>query len=251
MTSARVEAAARIDFNLSRGLEPEATAEWEELGGRTRAQALSRAAVMVAAIDAVDDRVRLTFPEFHSIKAEAIYDLSFSMHQDWNDDQRTAAQTAGIPEYIEAYRAKLDQQYLDPINHEAAMASLIRERTAAALRSTADGFDHASLSDITADMDIDAGVPPRFKRVMINGCADWLRRQADDLDEGGRLPYFRVDTRVVIDQDRHTALLRALSATIGRANRMASTDRISTSFIMTDNLVEAIEGVGATLPVES
>lgn len=250
MSNARIEAAARAEHNLTHGLEPEDETSWSELGGQPRAAALARAAAMVAAIDAADDRVRLTLPEFHAIEANAVRNLSYSLHQDWNDEQRAAAQAAGVPEYIHAYTARLGDQHLEPANHEAAMASLVRERLAAALRSTAEWFEHASLSEILVETDIDPAVPARFKRIMIRGCADWLTTRANELDEGGRVPYYRVNTRAVIDQDRHTALLRVLGATVDRANRIADTHRSETSFIMTDRLVEAIESAGATLPTE-
>ncbi|ACL42244.1 hypothetical protein Achl_4293 (plasmid) [Pseudarthrobacter chlorophenolicus A6] len=243
MTAARVEAAARADFNLSRGLEADDSG-WDEIGGATRAQSLARGAAIVAAIDAADDRVRLTLPEFNAIKADAIGDLSSALHQSWDVESRTAAQAAGVPDFIEQYRAALGDHYLEPANHEAAMASLVRERTAAALRSTAEHFDAASLSDITGDMDIDPAVPPRFKRIMIRGCADWLRTRADELDEETRTPYYRVNTRAVIDEDRHTALLRVLHDVVQRAKTLAVGDRRSPSFIMTDHLVAAIESIG-------
>lgn len=248
---ARIEAAARAEYNLRCGLEPDAESGWDELGGQPRAEALARATALVAAIDAADNRVRLTLPEFHAIRADAVHDLSYALHGSWDDEQRAAAQAAGIPEFLGEYQNKLADHYLEPLNHEAAMASLILERTAAALRSTADGFDHASLSDVTGAMEIDPGVSPRFKRIMIRGCADWLRTRAEELETETRTPYFRVNTRAVIDEDRHTALLRALGQVIDRSFRLASNDRIESSFIMTDRLVQAIEGVGATIPTES
>jgi hypothetical protein len=247
---ARIEAAARAEYNLSHGLEPGDEASWNELGGQPRAAALARATAMVAAIDAADDRVRLTMPEFHAIEANAVRNLSYALHQGWSDDQRAAAAAAGVPEYIHAYTARLDEQYLEPANHEAAMASLVRERLAAALRSTAEWFEHASLSDILAETDIDPAVPARFKRIMIRGCADWLTTRANELDEGGRVPYYRVNNRAVIDQDRHTAVLRAVAQVVDRSVRLARTDRMASAFIMTDRLVEAVESVGATLPTE-
>jgi hypothetical protein len=250
VTNARIEAAARTDYNLSHGLEPEDQDSWNELGGQPRAAAIARATAMVAAIDAADDRIRLTMPEFHAIEANAVRNLSYSLHQDWSDDQRAAAQAAGVPEYIHAYTTRLEDQYLEPLNHEAAMASLVRERLAAALRSTAEWFDHASLSEILAETDIDPAVPARFKRIMIRGCAQWLTTRATELDEGGRIPYYRVSSRAVIDQDRHTALLRALRSVIDRAKQLEVGDRRSPSFIMTDRLLIAIEGVGASIPVE-
>ncbi|MET4143893.1 hypothetical protein [Arthrobacter sp. UYCo732] len=250
MTNARVEAAARADFNLSRGLAAD-DSSWDEISGPTRDQALARAETLLAAIDAADDRVRLTLPEFHAIRADTARDLSMSLHSSWDADQRAAAQAAGVPEFIQDYTAKFEDHYVEPANHEAAMASLIRERLAAALRTTADHFDHASLSDIAADMDLDPGVSPRFKRIMIRGCAEWLRTRADELNEGSRTPYYRVNTRAVIDEDCHAALLRALAEVINRSFRLASIGKIESSFIMTDRLIDAIEGAGATIPTES
>lgn len=245
---ARIEAAARADYNLTHGLEPGDETSWSEVGGQPRAAALARATALIAAIDAVDDRVRLTMPEFHAIEANAVRNLSYALHQDWSADQRAAAEAAGVPEYIHAYTTRLDDGYLEPVNHEAAMASLVRERLAAALRSTAEWFEHASLSEILVETDIDPAVPARFKRIMVRGCANWLTTRADQIDDGGRLPYYRVNNRAVIDQDRHTALLGVLGRAVERANRIAETHGSNTSFIMTDRLVEVIEGVGATLP---
>lgn len=249
MTTARIEAAARADFNLNRGLEADDPG-WDEIHGDTRAQSLARGAAIVAAIDAADDRIRLTLPELNAIKADAVYDLSHNLHLSWDAESRTAAQAAGVPEFLEEYRTKLTNRYIEPANHEAAMASLIRERLAAALRATADSFDHASLSDITGAMDIPSGVSPRYKRIMISGCADWLRNRADDLDAEGRIPYYRVDTRAVIDQDRLEALLGALGRVIDRSRRLRALGKEGPAFIMTDRLVEAIEETGATIPAE-
>ncbi|QOT19592.1 hypothetical protein [Paenarthrobacter sp. YJN-5] len=252
MTSARIEAAARADYNLSHGLEADDETSWNELGGQPRAAAIARATALVAAIDAADDRVRLTMPEFNAIKADAIYDVNMALLMSWDAESRAAAEAAGVPEFIDQYRARLSDGYLEPLNHEAAMASLVRERTAAAMRSLAEWFDSASLEDITGAMDLDASVTPRFKRIMIRGCADWLRTRADDLDSGNRrVPYYRVNTRAVIDQDQQTALLRTLAQVIDRSKRLASTDRITTPFIMTDMLVNAIESTGAVLPAEN
>ncbi|WP_422759178.1 hypothetical protein [Paenarthrobacter sp. C1] len=250
MTSARIEAAARADYNLSHGLEADDETRWNELGVQPRAAAIARATALVAAIDAADDRVRLTMPEFNAIKADAVHDLNSALHRSWDAESRTAAQAAGVPDFIHDYATRLGDHYVEPVNHEAAMSSLVRERLAAALRTTADHFDHASLEDITGAMDLNASVPPRFKRLMIRGCADWLRSRADELDEEKRTPYYRVNTRAVIDLDRHTALLGALGRTISRSKKMAATDRITTPFIMTDVLVGAIESTGAVLPAE-
>lgn len=247
---ARIEAAARADHNIAHGLGPDDETSWSEVGGQPRAAALARAAALIAAIDAADNRVRLTLPEFHAIEANAVRNLSYALHHDWSEDQRAAAEAAGVPEYIHAYTTRLDDSYLEPVNHEAAMASLVRERLAAALRSTAEWFEHASLSEILVETDIDPAVPARFKRIMIRGCADWLTTRADQIDDGGRLPYYRVNNRAVIDQDRHTAVLRAVAQVVDRSVRLARNDQRSSAFIMTDRLVEAVESVGATLPME-
>jgi hypothetical protein len=245
VTSARIEAAARAEYNLTHGLEVD-DAGWDEIGGQPRAEALARATVLVAAIDAADDRIRLTMPEFLDIKAQTVSDLSIDLYARHGVDPGAKEALATVDEM----RAVYADRYLDPINHEAAMASLIRERLAASLRDTADSFDNASIQDITAGFNFEHGMVPRSIRKVIQGCADWLRTRADDLDSGTRTPYIRVNTGAVIDEDRHAALLRALSDVIDRANRLATTDRITTSFIMTDMLVEAIEGVGATLSTE-
>jgi hypothetical protein len=250
LPDARIEAAARADHNLTHGLDPEDETSWSKLGGQPRAAAIARATALVAAIDTADNRVRLTLPEFHAIEANAVRNLSYSLHHYWSEDQRAAAETAGVPEYIHAYTTRLDDQYLEPVNHEAVMASLVRERLAAALRSTAEWFELASLSEILVETDIDPAVPARFKRIMIRGCAEWLTTRADQIDDGGRLPYYRVNNQAVIDQDRHTALLRAIGKVVDRSKRLAQTDRIKTAFVMTDMLVEAIEGVGAKIPTE-
>jgi len=86
---------------------------------------------------------------------------------------------------------------------------------------------------------------------MIRGCADWLRTRAVGLDSGARVPYYRVNTRAVIDEDRHTALLGALGRTVDRSKRLAGSERMTAPFVTTDHLVNVIEGVGATIPTES
>lgn len=251
MTTARVEAAARLEYNLNHGLDADDYAAWDAINGDTRAQALARAEATVAAIDAADDRIRLTLPEFNAIKADTVYNLSHDLHQSWTAEQRAAAQAAGIPEFIEAHRARLGESYLEPVDHESAMASLISERLAAALRSTAESFDHASLSDITGATETPPGVSARYKRIMISGCADWLRNRAADLESDDRIPYRRVNTRAVIDEDRQTALLGALGRVIARSQRLRALGKEGPAFIMTDRLVEAIEETGATIPAES
>lgn len=254
MTSARIEAAARADYNLGCGLAPDAESNWDELPDKLRAGPLARAGILVAAIDAADDRIRLTLPEFNDIRADAVGDLNRHLHQHYSPEQLAAAQDAGIPDTIEAYRVGLADRYLEPVNFEEAMGSLIRERLGASLRSTAEFFDHASLEQITCemrDLDLSPLVSPQFQRRFIQGCSGWLRTRADELAEETRIPYRRVDTRPVIDEDRHTALLSALAQAVARANRIAETHDSTTSFIMTDRLVEVIQGVGVTLPTEA
>jgi len=253
MTDPRIDAAARADYNLTHGLAPHAETHWDELPDMHRAGPLARAGILVAAIDAADDRIRLTLPQFHAIRADAIGDMSRHLHRHFKPGQLAAAQAAGIPESIEEYRAGLAGQHLEPVNFEEAMGSLIRERLSASLRTTADFFDHASMEQITCGMrelDISPLVSPQFQRRFIQGCAGWLRNRADELEEETRIPYRRVNTRSVIDEDRHSALLGALGRVVARANRLATIGQPAPSFIMTENLVEAVESTGAVLPVD-
>lgn len=240
MSDARTRSAARALFNIEHGHDPNSCEEWDEAPMKVHQNFEARAAVLVGVIDAADDRIRLTMPEFNNIKAQAVGDLSIDLHSRFGGGSLSPE----ISSFLQEQRSVYGDRYIEPVNHEAAMASLIRERTAAALRSTADGFDAASLSDITADMEIDPAVPPRFKRIMIRGCADWLRTRAEELDAGTRTPYIRVDTRAVINMDRHSALLNALHKVIERAKVLTVADLRSPSFIMTDHLVAAIESVG-------
>jgi hypothetical protein len=249
MTDARIDAVARADYNLSCGLAPEDESSWDTLGGKRRAESLARAELLVAAMDAADDRVRLTLPEFHAIKAETISDLSIDLHSRFGTDP--AAQD--ILDFVAQQRAAYGDRYLEPVNHEAAMASLIRERTVLALHSTADSFDRASLESITSemrDLEISPLVSPQFQRRFIQGCAQWLRTRADELDAEGKTLYYRVDTRTVIDQDRHTAVLNAVGRVVRRSRALAAQDRMTNAFIMTADLVEAVNQVGAVLPEE-
>jgi hypothetical protein len=249
MTDARIEAVARADYNLSRGLAPEDESSWDTLGGKRRAESLARAELLVAAMDAADDRVRLTLPEFHAIKAETVSDLSIDLHSRFGTDP--AAQD--VLDFVAQQRAAYGDRYLEPVNYEAAMASLIRERTVLALHSTADSFDRASLESITSemrDLEISPLVSPQFQRRFIQGCAQWLRNRADELDAEGKTLYYRVDTRPVIDQDRHTAVLNAVGRVVRRSRALAAQDRMTNAFIMTADLVEAVNQVGAVLPEE-
>lgn len=248
--NARITAAARANFNLEHGLEID-DRSWDGMTGEARAAGLARAAAMVAAIDAADDRIRLTMPEFNAIRADAVRDLNRALHQDLDSDRMADARSAGVPDFIADYAAKLSESHLEPVDHEEAMASLIRERLAVAMRSTADYLDSASLEDITFGMVLDAGVTPRFQRIMIRGCAEWLRTRAGELESTRFRPYRRVNTRAIIDEDRHTALLGVLGEAIRRSKAIAGHTRSEIPFMVTANLVEAIEGVGATIPEEA
>lgn len=250
MSDPRVYAAARADYNLRHGLDID-DRSWDELGDVAQSETLTRATALVAAIDAADDRIRLTMPEFNAIRADAIGDLSRSMHHDLDATQMADARSAGVPEYLYDYKTKLYDGHLEPADHEEAMASLIRERLAIALNNTADYLDAASLEDITRGMELDPGVTARFKRIMIRGCADWLRTRAGELGTEKFRPYRRVSIRAVIDEDRHTALLGALGQVVRRSAAIASHTGSKTPVIMTEYLVEAIEAVGARIPEEA
>lgn len=245
--SPRVRAAARVVFNTAHDYDPTDTEAWGGLSFKAKQPYIDRAAVLVAAIDAADDRIRLTLPQFHAIKAQTVSDLSVDLHSRFGSDR--AAED--VLDMVATVRAGYGDQYLEPVNFDEAMGSLIRERLSASLRSTADFFDHASLEQIKSnmgDLDLSPLVSPQFQRRFIQGCAGWLRTRADELAEESRIPYRRVDTRPVIDEDRHTALLGALARVVARANRIAETHKSSTSFVMTDRLVEEIESAGAVLP---
>jgi hypothetical protein len=206
--------------------------------------------MLVAAMDAADDRVRLTLPEFHDLTVEAVSDLNVHLFSHLDKDQLAAG--VAVTDAIEEYRSSVADRYIEPVNHEQAMKSLIRERTALALRSTADFFDRASLDQITCDMqdlDISPLVSPQFQRRFIQGCAQWLRTHAA-LDTGRQTLYYRVDTRPVINQDRHTAVLNTVGRIVRRSRALAARDRISNAYIMTGDLVEALNQVGAALPEE-
>jgi hypothetical protein len=244
-TSPRILAAARAVFNVERELDPADTEAWDELSLKARQTYVDRAAVLVAAIDATDDRVRLTLPQFLNIKAQTVSDLSIDLHSRHGADPAAAE----VLTTVEIIRANYGDRYIDPVDHEAAMASLIQERLAAALRATADSFDAASLQEITAGFDFDR-MTPRTLRQVIRGCADWLRTRADDLDAEPRRPYRRVDTRAIIDEDRHTAVLGAIGRIVCRSRALAAQGRMTNAFIMTADLVEALEQVGAGLPKE-
>ncbi|QOD06015.1 hypothetical protein [Pseudarthrobacter sp. BIM B-2242] len=207
-----------------------------------------QAAALVAAIDAADDRVRLTLPQFHDIKAETVSNLSIDLHSRFGGDPAAAEVLA----FIEEQRALYGDRYIEPADHEEAMASLIRERLALSLRSTADRFDAASLQDITEGFDFEHGMAPRTLRKVIQGCADWLRTSAQDLEANPRRPYRRVDTRAVIDEDRHTAVLGVIGRLVRRSRALAERDGRTTSpFILTDMLVEELDRVGASVKAGS
>jgi hypothetical protein len=181
-------------------------------------------------------------PEFNAIKAHAVSDLSMDLRVRFGADLPT-----DISAYMQERLAACDR-YIEPVNHEAAMESLILERLAAALNRTADFFDAASLDSITCDMDLEPNVPPRLKRRMINGCADWLRDHARELTANRARPYYRVNRQAVIDQDRHEAVLRVVGQLIERATDIASMDGRSYAFLMAADLKKALEDVGAVLP---
>lgn len=239
----RILAVARTLFNLDAELDPADTGTWESLGESARRHFIDRASVIVAAADAADDRVRLTMDQFLDIKAQTVSDLSIDLHSRHGSDPGAQAVLASVAEV----RAALGDRFLDPVDVETAMASLIQERLAIALRATADSFDRASLQDVTHGFDFDHGMAPRTLRKVISGCADWLRNQADELDDAPRRPYRRVDKRAIIDEDRLTAVLGAVGRLVSRSKALADQDRHKNPFIMTDMLVEALEGVGATI----
>lgn len=203
-----------------------------------------QARALVAAIDAADDRVRLTMPQFNGIKAETVSNLCSDLYSRFGKDPGAK----GVLAFVDEQQALYGDVYIEPADHEEAMSSLIRERLALSLRSTADSFDAASLRDITAGFDFDHGMAPRTLRKVIQGCADWLRTQAEDLEANPRRPYRRVDTRAVIDEDRHTAVLGAIGRLVRRSRALAERDgRDINPFIMTDMLVEELDRVGASV----
>lgn len=189
-TNARILAAAGHLYEARTGLL------WDALpAGQERGDVIAKATRLVQTIDAADDRIRLTLPEFNAIKAEALSDLNSNLHLKFSrGGQLPAIQATGVTDFIDEQRQALIDRHRDPKNSDEAMVSLVRERVAAELESVADSLDHASLDDITAGLDIDRipGTPARFKRRMIAGCADWLRTRATDiLEEKVRL-YGRV-----------------------------------------------------------
>ncbi|HEX9088224.1 MAG TPA: hypothetical protein VF867_11915 [Arthrobacter sp.] len=244
-TSPRVRAAARVVFNTAHDYDPADTEAWGELSLKAQQPYIDRGAGLVAAIDAADDRIRLTLPQFHAIKAQTVSDLSIDLHSRFGADR--AAED--VLDMVATVRAGYGEQYVEPVNFEEAMGSLIRERLSASLRSTADFFDHASLDQIKSDMrglDLSPLVSPQFQRRFIQGCAGWLRTRAEELAEETRIPYRRVDTRAIIDEDRHTAVLGVIGRLVRRANSLAQRDGMDrSSFIMTDMLVEELGRAGA------
>lgn len=247
-TSPRVLAAARALFNVDTGFAPDDRSEWDAAPLKVQQGFIDRAAVLVAAIDATDDRIRLTLPQFLDIKAQTVSDLSIDLHSRFGTDPGAK----DVLDLVETVRAGYGDRYLDPVDVETAMASLIQERLSMALRATADSFDRASIQDVTEGFDFDHGMTPRTLRKVIGGCADWLRTRADDLDAEPRRPYRRVDTRAIIDEDRHTSVLGVIGRLVSRANSLASRDgRDRPSFIMTDMLVEELGRVGADVGAAS
>lgn len=241
-TSPRISAAARAVFNVAHDYDPAATEAWDELSLKAQQTYIDRAAVLVGAIDATDDRIRLTLPQFLDIKAQTVSDLSIDLHSRFGSDPAARE----VLDMVETVRASYGDRYLDPVDVETAMASLIQERLAASLRGTADAFDAASIQDITDGFDFEHGMTPRTLRKVIGGCADWLRTRADDLDAEPRRPYRRVDTRAIIDEDRHSAVLGVIGRLVRRANYLANRDGVGrSSFIMTDMLVEELGRAGA------
>lgn len=239
----RVLAAARVIFNTSHGYDPADTEAWDSLSTNAQRPYVDRAAVMVSALDAADDRVRLTMDQFLAIKAQTVSDLSIDLHSRHGSDPGAQAVLASVA----GARAALGDRFLDPVDVETAMDSLIQERLAIALRATADSFDRACLQDVTGGFDFDHGMAPRTLRKVISGCADWLRNHADELDDAPRRPYRRVDKKAIIDEDRLTAVLGVIGRLVRRSKALADQDRHKNPFIMTDMLVEALEGVGATI----
>lgn len=243
MHDARHRAAARVLFNVEHGYDPEDIEGWGEVSLKKQEECLAKVAALIPALDAADDRIRLTMPEFNGLKAQALRDIRTDLYARFGSDLQP--EVAG---YLEE-RSGDYERFIEPINHEQAMESLIRERLAAALNRTADFFDAASLDSIMADMDLEADVPPRFKRRLINGCADWLRNHATELTTTRYRPYYRINTRTMIDEDRHEAVLRTVGELIQRAETLAKQDgRSISAFLMAADLKKAVEGVGAVIP---
>lgn len=245
MTNARRSAAARTLFNVDHGYAPDDTEGWESTSLKTQQDYKTKADVLVPALDAADDRIRLSMPEFNAIKARAVSNLTLDLYARFGANLPTE-----VSAYIQERCADYDR-FIEPVDHETAMESLILERLAAALNRTADFFDAASLDSITCDMDLEPGVPPRYQRRMINGCADWLRDHARELTANRARPYYRVNKQAVIDQDRHEAVLRVVGELIDRAEDIATRDGRINPFLMAADLKTAIEGVGSTVPERS
>lgn len=244
MHDARHREAARVLFNVECGYDPEDTEGWGAVSLKTQKAYLAKAAALIPALDAADDRIRLTMPEFNGLKSQTLRDIRTDLYARFGSNLQP--EVAG---YLEE-RSGDYERFMEPVNHEQAMESLIRERLAAALNRTADFFDAASLDSIMTDMDLETDVPARFKRRMINGCADWLRNHATELTVNNRhRPYYRVNTRTVIDEDRHEAVLRTVGELIQRAETLAKRDgRTLSAFLMAADLKKALEGVGAVIP---
>jgi hypothetical protein len=241
MPDARHHSAARILFNTEHGYDPEDAEAWGEVSLATQKPFLAKAAALLPALDAADNRVRLSMPDFNAIKAQTVSDLSIDLHARFGTDL-PAEVAAFINERQDAY-----DQFIEPVNHEQAMESLVLERLAAALNRTADFFDAASLDSVTCEMNFETPVPPRIQRKMINGCADWLRNHAQEVTANRAHPYYRVNKQAMIDQDRHEAVLRVVRDLIQRAEALANHDGRHTAFLMADSLKTALEGVGAEI----
>jgi hypothetical protein len=236
MTESRLEALARTLFNAAYDYPADDHEGWDAAPANVRNPFLVKAEPALQAVDAADDRVRLTMPQFLDIKAQTVSDLSIDLHSRHGGD----AGAKDVLETVENVRANYADRFLPPIDPETAMASLVQERLAIALRATADSFDRASLQDITAGFTFEHGMTPRTIRKVISGCADWLRTHADDLDAEPRRPYRRVDRRAVIDEDRYTALRRSLERIVRRSRALAEQDRVHAPFIMTADIEEAL-----------
>lgn len=241
MSDARRHTAARTLFNVDHAYDPEDSEAWGSTSLKVQQEYLAKADALLPALDAADDRVRLTMPEFNAIKARALSNLSLDLHARFGAD---------LPPEVAAYvheRLADYDRFIEPVNHEQAMESLVLERLAAALNRTADFFDAASLDSVTCEMNFETPVPPRIQRKMINGCADWLRNHAQEVTANRAHPYYRVNKQAMIDQDRHEAVLRVVRDLIQRAEALANHDGRHTAFLMADSLKTALEGVGAEI----
>ena len=244
MTDPRIEAAARTDYELETGFS------WGDLpAGPERELRLGRAAAVVEAADAADDRIRLTLPEYNSIGAGAVYDLGRDLRRCFDDAQYAEVEYAGVFALVEQQAASLSDRFVEPPNVHEAMASLIQERVAGELTRIAAHLDGASLSDVAPEVEaLPAERTARVRRRVVNGCADWLRGRALELRTGRTRLYARVDTGLAVDEDRLTALLNAVQAEIDRAELMErDTSGAIPAYILADRLRDAVDAV---TPVE-